>query len=116
MCFKRKVGRYVIFLKLLKSGWNFYKVGTSGTYKLPSSDILKSYLWKVFSWGLPGGSHGKESACNVGDPCLISGLGISPRGGHGNPFQYSCLENPMDKGAWWAAVLFGCKEADTTNT
>ena len=51
---------------------------------------------------------GKEFACNVGenarDSGLIPGLGRSPRGGHGNPLQYSCLENPTDRGAWWAAV------------
>ena len=40
----------------------------------------------------------------VGGPGLISGLGRSPGGGRGNPLQYSCLENPMDRGAWWAAV------------
>ena len=51
-----------------------------------------------------GGSDGKESACNVGDLGSIPGLGRSPGGGHGNPFQYSCLGNPMDRGAWWAAV------------
>ena len=54
--------------------------------------------------GLSGGSAGKESACNVGDLSLISGLGRSPRGGHGNPLQYSCLENPMDRGAWRTTV------------
>ena len=43
-----------------------------------------------------------ESACNAGDPGLIPGLGRSPGGGNGNPLQYSCLENPMDRGAWWA--------------
>ena len=51
----------------------------------------------------PGGSLGKESSCTAGD-MTIPGSGRSPRGGHGNPFQYSCLENPMDRGAWWAAV------------
>ena len=45
--------------------------------------------------GFPGGSNVKESACNVGDPCLIPESGISPGGGNGNPFQYSCLDNPM---------------------
>ena len=44
---------------------------------------------------LPGGSGGKESACNVGDLGLIPGSGRLPGGGHGNPLQYSCLENPM---------------------
>ena len=50
--------------------------------------------------GFPGGSDGKESACNAGDVGLIPGLGRSPGEGNGNPFQYSCLENPMDRGAW----------------
>ena len=44
--------------------------------------------------GFPGGSAGKESACNAGDLDLIPGLGIFPGAGHGNPFQYSCLDNP----------------------
>ena len=48
--------------------------------------------------GFPGGSDGKESACNVGDLGSIPGLGRSPGGEHGNPLQYSCLENPMDRG------------------
>ena len=52
----------------------------------------------------PGGSDGKVSACNVGDPGSIPGLGRSPREGNGNPLQYSCLENPMDGGALWATV------------
>ena len=46
----------------------------------------------------------KESACTVGDLDSIPGLGISPGGGHGNPLQYSCLGNSMDRGAWWATV------------
>jgi len=48
----------------------------------------------------PGGSDSKECACNVGDWGLIPGSERSPRGGHGNPLQYSCLENSMDRGAW----------------
>ena len=48
----------------------------------------------MFSQGFPGGSDGKESACNAGDLRLIPGLGRSPGGGHGNPLQYSCLKNP----------------------
>ena len=52
----------------------------------------------------PGGSLGKESACNVGDPGSILGLGRSPGEGTGNPLQYSCLENFMDRGGWWAPV------------
>ena len=50
------------------------------------------------------GSDGKESACSTGDSGLIPGSGRSPAEGKGNPLQYSCLENPMDRGAWWATV------------
>ena len=57
---------------------------------------------------------GKESACNEGDLALIPGLGRSPGGGHGHPLQYSCLENPMDRGAWWVTALGGLQELDTT--
>ena len=52
----------------------------------------------------PGGSYGKESACSAGDLGSITGLGRSPGEGHGNPLQYSCLKNPMDRGAWPATV------------
>ena len=48
------------------------------------------------SLGFPGGSAGKESTCNVGDPGLISALGRFPGEGNGNPLQYSCLENPTE--------------------
>ena len=54
--------------------------------------------------GFPGGSDGKEPACNAGDPGLIPGLGRSPGEGNGYPLQYFCLENSMDRGAWWATV------------
>ena len=54
--------------------------------------------------GFPGNSEGKESACNAGDPGSILGSGRSPGEGNGYPLQYSCLENPMDRGAWWATV------------
>ena len=50
------------------------------------------------------GSDGKESTCNAGDRASITGLGRCPRGGHGNPLQYSSLENPMDRGAWRATA------------
>ena len=58
----------------------------------------------MLSEGIPGGSDGKESNCNVGDLGLIPGLRRSPGGGHGNPHQYSCLKNSMDRGAWRATV------------
>ena len=54
--------------------------------------------------GFPGGSEVKASACNAVDLGPIPGSGRSPGEGNGNPFQYSCLENPMDGGAWWATV------------
>ena len=59
----------------------------------------------------PGGSEVKVSGCNVGDLGSIPGSRRSPGEGNGNPLQYSCLENPIDGGAWWAV---GRKESDTT--
>ena len=52
----------------------------------------------------PGDSDSKEYVCNADDPGLIPGSGRSPGGGHGNPLQYSCLENPMDRGACQATI------------
>ena len=54
--------------------------------------------------GYPGGSDDKESACNVGDLGLIPGSGRSPGERNGYPLQYSCLENSVDQGSWWATV------------
>ena len=54
--------------------------------------------------GYPGSSNSKESTCNAGDLGLIPGLGRFPGGGNGTPLQCSCLKNPMDRGAWQAAV------------
>ena len=54
--------------------------------------------------GIPWWLSSEESAYNTGDMGLIPGSGRSPGGGHGNPLQYSCLENSIDKGAWWAIV------------
>ena len=51
-----------------------------------------------------GDSEVKASACSAGDLASIPGLGRSPGGGNGKPLQYSCLENPMDRGAWWAVL------------
>ena len=59
--------------------------------KMPNNYPLNSF---------PGGSDGKASAYNAGDPGSMPGLGRSPGEGNGNPFQYSCLENPMDEEAW----------------
>ena len=63
--------------------------------------------------GFPGSSEVKASACNVGDLGSIPGLGRSPGEGNGNPLQYSCLENPMDRGAW-LAMVHGVAESDMT--
>ena len=62
--------------------------------------------------GFSCGSAGKESACNAGDLGSIHGLERSPGEGNGNPLQYSCLENPMDREAWWATVQ-GSQDLDT---
>ena len=56
------------------------------------------------SKGFSGGSDGKESACNAGDLGSIPGSGRSPGEGNGNPLQYFCLGNSMDRGAWWVTV------------
>ena len=58
----------------------------------------------MYMYGFPWSLSGKESACNTGGPGSILGLGRYPGGGHGNPLQYSCLENPMDRGACGATV------------
>ena len=62
--------------------------------------------------GFHGGLDGKESACNAGDLGSVPGLGRLPGEGNGSPLQYSCLENSMDRGAWWATV-YGVKESRT---
>ena len=65
---------------------------------------------------LPGGSNGKASAYSAGDRGPIPGLGRSSGEGNGTPLQYSCLENPMDGGAWWAIYSpWGRKESDKTD-
>ena len=64
--------------------------------------------------GFPGGSDGKESACNAGDLGSIPGLGRSPAGGNGNPFHYSGLENPHGQRSLAGYSPGGCKELDTT--
>ena len=66
------------------------------------------------SWGFPGGSEVKVSACNTGDLGLIPGLGRSPGEENGNSLQYSCLENSTDRGVWWATTHGVTKDSDTT--
>ena len=69
-------------------------------------DTLSICLFSMHvpSLGFPSGSDSKETADNVEDCGLIPKLGRSPGEGQGNPLQYSCLENSMDRGAWWAPV------------
>ena len=81
---------YLSFVKYQSCGFYFHQINFSEKVQ--------------FCEDFTGGSAGKESACNVGDLGSIPGLGRSFGEGNGNPLQYSCLENPVDIGAWWAAV------------
>ena len=91
------------------------KYGKEGSGKPRSRETAAAYIKSAnvvflkcnLSSGFPGGTSGKEPPCHAGgirDVALIPGSGRSPGGGHHNPLQYSCLENPMDRGAWWATV------------
>ena len=82
--------------------------------------LVRKFPWKR-DWlptpaflGFLGGSGSKKSACNVGDLSSIPGLGRSPRGGHGNPLQYSCLESPHGQRSLVGHSPWGRKELDTT--
>ena len=82
--------------------------------RIPPPDRI---LWRVKRMpsgieGFPGGSDSKESAFNAGDPVSIPGLGRSPGEGNSNPLQYSCLENPMDRGAG-RAIVHGVAKSQT---
>ena len=75
----------------------------------PSTSPERSSRWSTlqcpsYNLKFPDGLDGKESACNAGDPGLMPGLGRSPGEGNGNALRYSCLENFMDREAWWATV------------
>ena len=76
------------------------------------SDIFSKEAW--FFVGLPLWLRGKESTCQAGDVGLIPGLGRAPGGGNGNPLQYSCLENPMGRGAWQTIVHGVAAESDVS--
>ena len=92
-----------------RTGWRM--ADTSGV-SLECTE-KQNEIYKVWTWvglegsrGTPRWLSGKEPACRrarAGDPGSIPGLGRSPGGGNGSPLQYSCLENPMDGGAWWGA-------------
>ena len=72
------------------------------------------WLGKIIQRGFPGGSVVKNPPANAGHTGSISGLGRSPGEGNGNPLQYSCLGNPINRGTWWAIVHGVAKESDTT--
>ena len=76
--------------------------------------ISFKYSSVYMSVGFPGGTDSKESTCNAGDLGLIPSLGRSPRGGHGNPLQYSCLFNPHGQRSLVGYGPWGHKESDTT--
>ena len=79
---------------LSSGGWTGHPMTHEGTGDKGATPTLPSAL------GFPGDSDSEESICNAEDLGLIPGWGISPREGNGYPLQYSCLENPMDRGAW----------------
>ena len=108
--FKSPVSWFIFWLvvcQLLRGG---IKISGPEPYIVKSSVIVKSHKVGTMSQtsfdphhgndGFPGGSDGKASACNLGDLGSIPGLERSPGEGNGNLLQYSCLENPMDRGAW----------------
>ena len=87
--------------------WRIPRTGEPGGLRVhrvtESQTGLKRVSIHVSAWrGFPGSA--KNLPANVGDVDLIPGLGRSPAGGNGNPLQYSCLGNPMDRGTWWAAA------------
>ena len=84
---------------------------TEGLCLFPTASVTNYH--QLYDWGFPGGSEGKASACNTGDLGPIPELGRSPGEGNDNALQYSCLENPMDRGAWRATV-HGVIESDMT--
>ena len=87
------------------------KQGGTSIWKIKCQKSFEVWTKKGFS----GGSEVKASACNVGDLGSIPGLRRPPGDGNGNPLQYSCLQNPMDGGTWWAVYSPpGHKESDLT--
>ena len=95
------VGWGKFFFRFLTENWLHCLLTSSMAIKR-FKDLLTDHpenIYALFSWGFPGCSEVKASACNAGDLGSIPGSGRFPREGNGNPLQYSCLENPMDGGA-----------------
>ena len=94
-----------VFWKLSPYESHFFKIWRRACIHLQDEDKIIACV--SILWGLPWWLSSKQSACNAGttgDSGSIPGWERSPAGRHGNPLQYSCLENPMDRGAWWAIV------------
>ena len=82
-----------------------------------SSEMERAALWSMPRrgwWGFPGGSMVNNPSASAEDTGSIPGSGRSPGKGNGYPFQYSCLGNPKDRGAWWATVHGVTQESDMT--
>ena len=90
-----------IFSPVCSFAFCFLIILTESSLFKNRATILRSLQRRI---GFPGGSDSKESACNSGDAGSIPGSGRSPGEGNGNPLQCPCLENPMDRRAWWATV------------
>ena len=114
-----QLGSFFFFKDILNKWENPFKE----THSLLQEYIKVNYLeeenqYRCIFWSLankhrkPRWLSGKESVFNEGDVGLIPGSARSPGEGNGNPLQYSCLENPMDRGAWWATVHRVAKESD----
>ena len=116
-----------MLLQMVKfhSFWSYFStdlqehIGHLLTWGIPLS-VSYHFAFSYCSWGSQGKntevdsvSDGEASVYNAGDPGSVPGLGRFPEEGNGNPLQYSCLESPMDRGAWWAKV-HGIAESQTT--
>ena len=104
-----------------KESWPLYLVKHFSTpnihkliYKLSQRLLRQKHkiVYLQIYYGLPGGSAVKDLPDNAGDAGLIPGSGRSPGEGNGNPPQYSCLGNPMDRGDWWG-ILYGVAKSQT---
>ena len=108
-CIRNNLGTFTEYRFLVFTSTPFSPIIPSSPSPTESKRLFYTsvslLLFRIQGYGcFPGGSEDKASACNAGDPGLIPGLARSPGEGNGNPLQYSCLENPMDRGAWRAIV------------